>query len=130
MGYKDLAKGRETCKRNYRDKKQDPEWRRAETRRIREYRKLHPDVVKNAALKRKFGIDISTYERLLEEQNGACAVCKVEFSGTVPNVDHNHTTKAVRGLLCMSCNIALGHVKDSVEILESAVEYLNKYKEN
>jgi hypothetical protein len=130
MPYKDPRKGRATCKKNYSDKKKDPAWRESETRRIKEYRRLNPNAVKNAALKRKFGIDIDAYEKLFEEQSGVCAVCKVSFVGTIPNVDHNHTTNKVRGLLCMSCNIALGHVKDSVEVLESAIEYLKKYKES
>ena len=40
-------------------------------------------------------------------------------------VDHDHTTNAVRGLLCSKCNHELlGAAHDSLELLERAVAYL------
>ncbi len=39
-------------------------------------------------------------------------------------VDHDHQTGFVRGLLCRDCNAALGLFKDSQEILERAIGYL------
>ena len=79
-------------------------------------------------MKRIYGIDATEYDRMAEEQNGVCAIC-----GGTPNgaskkylyVDHDHTTNRVRGLLCYSCNTALGHFKDSVENLQKAIRYLS-----
>ena len=51
----------------------------------------------------------------------ACAICG---SPERLVVDHNHTTGAVRGVLCSDCNVALGLFSDSVERLESAIVYL------
>lgn len=61
----------------------------------------------------------------------ACEVC-----GSVENlrVDHDHKCcagrgscgKCVRGVLCHSCNIALGMMKDSPELLRKLADYMEK----
>src|SRR5262245_32747027 len=64
-------------------------------------------------LKRTFAMTQEQYERRLAQQGGGCAVC-----GRPPkpdkslHVDHDHETGHVRGLLCFSCNAALGHFQD------------------
>lgn len=40
------------------------------------------------------------------------------------NVDHDHKTRNVRGLLCHNCNRALGLLKDNINSLKSAISYL------
>ncbi|KKM72361.1 hypothetical protein LCGC14_1421320, partial [marine sediment metagenome] len=40
-------------------------------------------------------------------------------------VDHCHKTGIVRGLLCKSCNLTLGFVKDDVDLLQGLINYLN-----
>jgi hypothetical protein len=40
-------------------------------------------------------------------------------------IDHCHETKHFRGWLCHKCNRALGHLNDSLELLERAIKYLN-----
>lgn len=57
-----------------------------------------------------------------ERQSGVCAICK---SKSKLNIDHDHITGKVRGLLCTGCNIVLGYAKDSSEILNSAASYLS-----
>lgn len=42
--------------------------------------------------------------------------------------DHCHKTGMYRGLLCLSCNTAIGLMKDSIEILSRAVDYLTKHR--
>ena len=43
-------------------------------------------------------------------------------------IDHDHTTGQVRGLLCDSCNPALGGFKDNIESLQKAIDYLKEGK--
>jgi hypothetical protein len=65
---------------------------------------------------------------MLESQNGRCAICQTTEPGggkPVFQVDHNHKTGAVRGLLCSRCNQLLGYARDSADILRSAEKYLN-----
>jgi hypothetical protein len=82
-------------------------------------------------MKRAYGLDFKDYERMLEAQNGVCAIC----SSPPPNnrktrlaIDHCHKTGKVRGLLCDKCNRSIGLLKDDVSVLKSAIKYLNKGK--
>ena len=82
---------------------------------------------------------VSAEERseLLAKAGYKCEVCGSECSdgdcpttGTVKSkslcIDHCHETNKIRGVLCHSCNIALGHLKDSTELLRKAIQYLQK----
>ena len=100
----------------------------------REWRSKNPERVKNADLKKTYGITLEQYEAMMAEQNGVCAICKQPENTKDKDggprgmpVDHCHTTGKVRGLLCTPCNRALGMFKDSTENLQSAIDYLNKF---
>lgn len=75
-------------------------------------------------LKYTYGITYSLYTDQLARQGGVCAICRNPPTGRVLDVDHNHTTGAVRGLLCRGCNTSLGKFKDSPELLRAAAAYL------
>lgn len=121
-------------------KKYMKEYRRREGSLIKEresgraYKKRNPEVCKNGHLKRNFGISLETFNEMLTNQLGTCAICKKEEvkvfkkTGKVCDlcVDHCHTTGKVRGLLCWNCNTSLGKFKDSIEVLENAITYLKK----
>jgi hypothetical protein len=81
-------------------------------------------------IKRKYGITVYEYNELFEKQCGCCAICGIhqEDLKRALAVDHNHTTKEVRGLLCPKCNAILGYANDSINILISATDYLFQYK--
>lgn len=51
----------------------------------------------------------------------SCAICE---STERLCVDHCHETGRIRGVLCWSCNVALGHLRDNVELLLTAISYL------
>jgi hypothetical protein len=76
---------------------------------------------RNYHLRGRYGLDAADYQRMLDEQGGLCAGCKkVE-----PNhVDHDHETGEVRGLLCSSCNQALGNLRDDLQVMDSLAAYL------
>ncbi len=82
-------------------------------------------------LKCKYGINIAEYTARLEEQGGVCAICK-ETCPLRPRlcVDHDHDspTMHIRGLLCDRCNVSIGGLKHSPEILRAAADYLERTK--
>ena len=102
------------------------EYRRKHPDRIVAYRKKAAVGTNNARLKRLYGIDTDDYKKLTLAQSSCCAICKIPSSDLKKafDVDHDHETGRVRGLLCNNCNRGIGHLKDSVEILASAIAYL------
>jgi len=66
------------------------------------------------------------YYRMLEQQLGRCAVCYEPAEGKL-NVDHDHETGKVRGLLCLNCNLMLGHARDNAATLAAAITYLESH---
>jgi phage-related protein len=79
---------------------------------------------------KKYNLTPEEYQQILEAQNGKCAICKkketFDQTGKELAVDHSHKTGEVRGLLCQTCNQALGMLGDSLELLHSAISYLAK----
>lgn len=91
-------------------------------------RNKDPESAKLNAFKRhlrlQYGISYETYLKILAYQDNACAICREDL--TEPHLDHCHDTGKVRGILCFTCNTALGKFKDSVEVLKSAIWYLQR----
>lgn len=59
-------------------------------------------------LKRTYGLTLKQYDKMVEDQDGVCAICgSVNENGHRLAVDHNHKTGKVRGLLCRKCNLGL-----------------------
>lgn len=77
--------------------------------------------MRNAQLKRDYGITIEEFESMYLDQSGRCKICKSE---TTLVVDHHHGTGTVRGLLCHSCNRCIGLFKEDITILQAAINYL------
>jgi|LakMenEpi03Aug12_release.lakeMendotaPanAssembly.Ray.scaffolds.fasta_scaffold1303032_1 hypothetical protein len=81
-------------------------------------------------LKRKYGLTLDDYEKMLQEQNSSCAICFVKMENTKKKylcVDHNHLTGDVRSLLCDPCNTAIGLLKENQEVILRAAEYLKRF---
>lgn len=97
-------------------------------RRAREWRKKNPERAKDHDLKRVRKVPLGTYSRMLEAQGGRCAVCGTAKAGGRGrfHLDHCHNTNTLRGLLCHSCNLLMGHAKDNPDLLRAAINYLRK----
>jgi hypothetical protein len=89
------------------------------------WRSRNPDVVRAGW--------VESLERRLAEREALlgrprpdiCEVCaRPSGSRYALHFDHDHKTGAARGWLCNSCNAALGHVDDDIEILEKLIVYL------
>jgi len=72
-------------------------------------------------LKRKYGLTLEAFDELLASQGGGCAICGTTDAD---NVDHDHTSGRVRGILCFNCNITIGQAQDDEDRLASAMAYL------
>lgn len=76
-------------------------------------------------LKDRFGITVERYWKIYFDQNGLCKICgKPQCVGTKLDVDHDHETGQVRGLLCRHCNAGIGLLKDSIVLIRKALRYL------
>ena len=86
---------------------------------------------RNWTRKTKYNFPQELYDERLNSQGGVCAICGTDTPGGRGqfHADHNHQTNQPRGVLCHNCNVALGNFKDNSELLQKAIEYLNKYSE-
>jgi hypothetical protein len=110
--------------------KRQRRWLAAHPEKKKEYKKKFPwkpspEVSRRGTLK-QYGLTTSDYNRMVEQQDGVCAICGSDNKGKNLNVDHDHKTGRVRGLLCNHCNWGLGHMKDDTGILEKAIGYLSR----
>jgi hypothetical protein len=79
------------------------------------------------ARKRNTGYSGVEFEKAIMCQDNQCAICHIEFGtlrGNAPHADHDHVTSEKRGVLCGSCNRALGLLNDSAILLRRAAEYI------
>ena len=99
-------------------------------RRSREWREKYPERVIENGIKYRHGISLEDYKRILEEQNGKCAICGKLQSDFKQRfiVDHCHKTEKIRGLLCYRCNTLLGRIENVPNNFKKLLEYLEKYK--
>lgn len=75
----------------------------------------------------KYGLTVPDYFDIAVRQNFACAICLQSLQmDRNTHIDHDHVTGKIRGLLCASCNTALGHFADNQTNLERAIVYLRQ----
>jgi hypothetical protein len=80
-------------------------------------------------LQKQYGISLEDYESMLLRQDYKCRICEIpedRFVGSF-HVDHSHISGKVRGLLCPSCNHAIGMFDDDISKLRRARQYMSNY---
>lgn len=88
-------------------------------------RRAYQQTTRHKYQLRQYGLDPETFALMLQAQAGSCQLCEREFTATRRAcVDHDHKTGRVRGLLCRTCNAALGGFQDSPRLLRVAANYL------
>lgn len=94
------------------------------------WKERHPEkrklYTRNSRI-RAYGIEPEIYYEMLEKQGQRCAICNAESKRRAMNIDHDHKTGKVRGLLCDGCNLSLGHLEKDEWVIK-AKQYLIKYK--
>lgn len=102
----------------------------------RKLRSEYPDYMRNATLKKNYGITLERYDQMYTEQDGKCAICgnpetiMDNKAGRLRRlaVDHDHDTGAVRRLLCTGCNQGIGNLKEDPTIMQAALDYLRRHQ--
>lgn len=120
-----------------------------ETRRQARRRQETPERALDSTLWTLYRIRLADLWRMFAEQGGRCKACRAPgvpgagIDGTGLVLDHDHACcdgtrdrwgkgghgkricgACIRGLLCPSCNVALGMVDDSIPRLLALIEYL------
>lgn len=90
------------------------------------YREKNRETLRRKNRLERYGISEDMFDQLWAKQAGSCAICGAPFEGEEYRIDHDHQTGAVRGLLCASCNTAIGLLGDSCENMSRAIEYLRQ----
>lgn len=111
-------------------------WRAAnpkDNERNKAYNKAHSEEIRGKKLAKNYWPHLTwqqatcEWNLIYEKQNKLCAFGhKVDLL----HVDHNHMTGQIRGLLCYNCNNGIGRLKEDIEVLEKAIEYLKYYSQN
>ena len=118
-----------TKKRSKKYREEQPEKIKQMRQNYKERRKdIRYETDRRAHLKRKYKITEEDYKQMYEQQKGCCAICQKQIEFRKLCVDHSHETNKVRGLLCKSCNLAIGSFKDDILLLENAINYLRRYE--
>lgn len=106
-----VAKNRDRVNANQR------RWAQSET-----YRRK----AKERLLRIKYGLSLEEYHRKIQQQHGACPICKGPLVGRVAT-DHNHATGQVRSILCSSCNRWIGFIENYTALVKPMLRYLKKW---
>lgn len=117
---------------------------------LKQYKKLHPekfkerqkkyqeknrDLITQKMIIRNINISLDKYQSMFNEQDNKCYICrkeetKINFQSKRVarlSLDHCHKTNNPRRLLCHNCNIMIGASKESIEILQEAINYLKEF---
>lgn len=124
--YRDRTREHRNARRRerYREDHEYREKAKAEAR--ASARRRGPFERKALRAKQTFGLDPGLYEDLHDRGCAICGANPLVDPAVRMHVDHDHRTGKVRGLLCQSCNIAIGHIHDDPIVAAAALDYLLK----
>lgn len=78
-----------------------------------------------STIKRFYGMTLEEYGALVVISENRCGICsKACPKGRRLPIDHDHSTREVRGLLCPQCNTLLSKVEECPDWLVKAQAYL------
>lgn len=93
----------------------------------RRYDLAHPEQrrrIHHRSEWKSYGLDVDECE-LVYYSTKKCDVCGTIFEGKIQrSLDHDHSTKRIRGVLCANCNLAVGLLNDDPALLAKSVKYM------
>lgn len=84
----------------------------------------------------RYGLTELQFNDILKRQGNRCAICDLLLESPTHGVRGtgvhgncaviDHKGDKVRGILCSRCNVGIGMLKDSPDILRKAIDYLGR----
>lgn len=102
-------------------------------KKIRDKKVYDPIGALKRQLKSRYSMTYDEYLLLYQKQDGTCAICgehRTLGGKSGLYVDHDHKNGGVRGLLCPTCNSAIGKFKDDIMMMYRAIAYLSSSSES
>src|SRR3990167_2619329 len=127
--YKKKLAYRRSCRHKNKERiiEQERKWRKLNRSVVNNYARLRYKENRQKELDRvrfkKYGITGEEFRIILAKQNNKCPICHRDIKKNL-SVDHNHSTKKIRGLICNNCNLSIGNANDSPKILRAMAKYL------
>lgn len=87
------------------------------------------EAARERMLHKKYGMTSQEFLDRVSAQQNKCKLCNRIFGEVkgrldTAQVDHDHATGKVRGIICGVCNTAMGKLGDTVEKIERIVKYM------
>lgn len=102
-------------------------------------RKNSPEAIRDSKLRTIYGISLAQYTKVLAMQGGGCELCgkTEEENGKCLSIDHDHSCcpglkscgKCLRGIICQLCNLGLGALRDSADLMTAAADYIVRHRQ-
>jgi len=89
---------------------------------VKNNREKAKQYAKERLRKHHYGMEYGEYDKMFAAQSGKCYLCNRK---TKLEVDHCHKTGCVRKLLCRRCNLFVGWIESNMNLLDSAIRYIN-----
>jgi len=105
----------------------NPERRKASTKHwIKNNQERYDKVRRKHEVMRLYGLTEEQYYGMIEDQENKCFICGKSEKRSL-SVDHNHSNRKVRKLLCSGCNHAIGIIEKGYDNLISLLKYLAEH---
>jgi hypothetical protein len=95
----------------------------------KQWQKENHDKNKATKLHYRYGVTPESYDSMYVEQLGRCSVCRdvLPYQGKGCHIDHDHVSGIVRALLCLGCNVGIGHFRERPELMRAAASYIEAH---
>lgn len=83
------------------------------------------ECTSDASTASRYGMSVAELQAFRDAHKHECGICG---ASEIVYVDHDHATGRPRGLLCPSCNSAIGLLGEDPKRFAAAVAYLEKHR--